>query len=525
MQVGKLLKSGITLIVVVLSLSMAGFTVVAQGSDSCSDFDNAEDFIARGDNYYNLVEYAAAAADYSCALALEESAEIYYWRGWSYSAIGEYEAAEADFTTALGLEPDNPADILNGRGIVYLDLYEYDLAEADFTAAIASDAANAAAFNNRGNVYYVQGDYTRAVEQYDLAIDLPDSNKYIPYYNRGIAYYELGDYDQSLSDLDQSLVLNPNYDSAMLARGWTNKVINPSEANNDFLRYVEIIEAETLSQAIAGSTDETGLTLAAGRVYRLQFDGTAGQTANIAARADVDATTYIDPLLVLLDPAGVPIASDDDSGVNLDAVIVGFELPATGSYTLLLTHAFGGSEGDIRLNLTLDGEQSRIFSIFTLLVGNLARVYTTEGDRLNVRSGPGLNFEIVGRLERESTVTLLEGPRKADGLAWWRIRSADGVEGWSVERVDEEQTLQPPLVIGAQATIYPLSGDRLNVRQDAGRSFDIVTQLEPGVEVTIVDGPQVADGYRWWKIRLADGVEGWAVDEAEGEQTIFGKAQ
>lgn len=141
-----------------------------------------------------------------------------------------------------------------------------------------------------------------------------------------------------------------------------------------------------------------------------------------------------------------------------------------------------------------------------------------------MRSGPGLNFEIVGRLERETIVTLLEGPRKADGLAWWRVETADGLSGWSVERVDEEQTLQPPLVIGGEATVYPISGDLLNVREDAGRSFALVTQLAPGVVVTIQDGPQTADGFRWWKIQLPDGTEGWAVDEADGEQTLIGKA-
>lgn len=525
MRVGSNLKSGITLIVVLLVLWMVSLSLVAQGDADCSDFDNADDFTARADDYYTQEAYEAAVADYSCALGLEPNVYRYYWRGWAYSELKDYAAAEADFTSALALEGGNPTDILNSRGIAYLDLYQYDLAEADFTAVIDLDPAYAGAFNNRGNVYYSQGDYTRAIEQYDMAIELPDDSKYIPYYNRGITYYELGDYEQSLADLEQSLVANPNYQYAALARGVTNKVLNPEQANADFLRYVEIIENESLSDTIAGSTDEEILTLAEGRVYRLQFDGTAGQKTNIAARADTEAEVSIDPLLVLLDPSGVAVASDDDSGVNLDAVILGYDLPATGTYTLILTHAFGGSDGDITLNLTLDGEQSRIFSIFSLLVGSPARVYTTEGDRLNVRSGPGLNFEIVGRLDRETTVTLLEGPRKADGLAWWRVSAADGTEGWSVERVDEEQTLQPPLVIGGQATVYPLSGDRLNVRQGAGRSFEIVTQLEPGIEVTLIGGPEIADNFRWWQIRMPDGLEGWAVDEAEGEQTIFGKAQ
>jgi uncharacterized protein YgiM (DUF1202 family) len=174
--------------------------------------------------------------------------------------------------------------------------------------------------------------------------------------------------------------------------------------------------------------------------------------------------------------------------------------------------------------LQIDGEATREFSIYELRVDAPVVVYTTEGDNLNLRSGPGISFDIIAKLEKDSTATLLEGPRKADGYAWWLIRTPDGQEGWAVERADEEQTLQPPLVIGSQATVYPLSGDRLNVREGAGRSFAIVTQLEQGEQVTLLDGPVEADDFRWWQIRTSDGTEGWAVDEADGEQTIIGLA-
>jgi hypothetical protein len=57
-------------------------------------------------------------------------------------------------------------------------------------------------------------------------------------------------------------------------------------------------------------------------------------------------------LIVLLDPNGDPIAGDDDSGTQLDSLISSFELPTDGTYTLLVSHAGGGSEGDIELSLT-----------------------------------------------------------------------------------------------------------------------------------------------------------------------------
>jgi Bacterial SH3 domain len=82
-----------------------------------------------------------------------------------------------------------------------------------------------------------------------------------------------------------------------------------------------------------------------------------------------------------------------------------------------------------------------------LTVGKLAIVNTTQGDKLRVRSGPGRSFAVVAMLDKGTLVTLLEGPRDADGLTWWRIRAPSGAEGWVVESVEDNgqriQTLLP----------------------------------------------------------------------------------
>ncbi len=82
-----------------------------------------------------------------------------------------------------------------------------------------------------------------------------------------------------------------------------------------------------------------------------------------------------------------------------------------------------------------------------LAAGGLATVNTTEGDQLNVRLGPGRDFDVVARLNDGERVTLIEGPRAADGFAWWKIRTSVGIEGWVVESVEDNgvrlQTLIP----------------------------------------------------------------------------------
>ncbi|NWF69584.1 MAG: SH3 domain-containing protein [Chloroflexi bacterium] len=82
-----------------------------------------------------------------------------------------------------------------------------------------------------------------------------------------------------------------------------------------------------------------------------------------------------------------------------------------------------------------------------LLAGGTATINTTEGDQLNVRSGPGIDFGVVGRLADGTRVTLVEGPRAADGLRWWRIRVGD-IEGWVVESVEDGGALIQTLIAG-----------------------------------------------------------------------------
>jgi uncharacterized protein YgiM (DUF1202 family) len=94
------------------------------------------------------------------------------------------------------------------------------------------------------------------------------------------------------------------------------------------------------------------------------------------------------------------------------------------------------------------------------------------------------------------------------------------LEGWAVERVETEQTLQLALFTGEEALVTS-APDLLNVRGEPNRSSDVVFQLEDGAVVTLLDDtPVIADGLRWWHLRDAEGREGWAVDRIGIERTL-----
>lgn len=425
-------------------------------AQACDEFANAHDYTNRVIERFEAEDYRAALDDANCALEL----------------------ASAD-------DADNAIYFAN-RGIIYTQLTDYDEALADFDSAEAFNPDYEPLHYSRGVIYYLRGDYVTALENYQIALEL-----------------------------------SPDEANTHLAIAWVHVMQEDGLEHEEFAAWIQAIRTETISDTLTGSIQDEIVTLAEGKVYSYAFDGTAGQVISISAKSDRNAEA--DPLLVLVDSAGKALISDDDSGVNLDAVIANYALPADDTYTIVLSHSGGETDGDISLTIDLGEEDSGItesFLTYKLFVGEKAEVYTTEGDRLNLRSGPGLDYEILGKLEKGTVVTLVEGPRKAEGYAWWFIRTDDGQEGWSVERVEEEQTLQLALLVGEQA-IVTSGGDKLNVRTAAGTGNDLAFQIDDGATVTLLDIPQVVDGFRWWKISTDDAQEGWIIDRFEGERMLI----
>lgn len=65
------------------------------------------------------------------------------------------------------------------------------------------------------------------------------------------------------------------------------------------------------------------------------------------------------------------------------------------------------------------------------------------------------------------------------------------------------------LAKGSSAVVTGTAGRGLRVRTGAGLSEPAVKVLPEGTTVQILDGPRSADGYDWYQVRDAAGVEGW----------------
>ncbi|OQY48738.1 MAG: hypothetical protein B6242_01605 [Anaerolineaceae bacterium 4572_78] len=140
-------------------------------------------------------------------------------------------------------------------------------------------------------------------------------------------------------------------------------------------------------------------------------------------------------------------------------------------------------------------------------------VVSTGGNRLNVRSHPNTDGDLVGRLENETEIVILNRTYNGE---WLEIQDNTGQQGWvftplimlsiNVDGVPVAESLPPEPVTG----IVNVEGNSLNVRNGAGTDFNIISRLTNGSNVTILRRNLSGD---WYEVRLIDGRIGWLASE------------
>jgi len=67
-----------------------------------------------------------------------------------------------------------------------------------------------------------------------------------------------------------------------------------------------------------------------------------------------------------------------------------------------------------------------------------------------------------------------------------------------------------PTEIRPGALVVVTGAGKLNLRESPTTAANAVGQANDGTVLTVLEGPQQADDYTWWKVRTPDGKEGWA---------------
>jgi hypothetical protein len=142
-----------------------------------------------------------------------------------------------------------------------------------------------------------------------------------------------------------------------------------------------------------------------------------------------------------------------------------------------------------------------------------------------IRTAPTASSALIVTFPERRQFTIVDGPVCQGGFNWWNI-TGHGVTGWAAEGrqtlywmrfVSESPDAQPKcltpmsLVVGERISI--VTGVRIRVDPSLAALTRTVVPL--GATVTVLGGPQCADGYNWWKVRATVvGVvyEGWMAE-------------
>lgn len=119
-------------------------------------------------------------------------------------------------------------------------------------------------------------------------------------------------------------------------------------------------------------------------------------------------------------------------------------------------------------------------------VNSKAGKVNTSSSSLNVRSGPGTSYGIVGSLKKGSYVVLLQKSGQ-----WWKVEYSDGKYGYcSADYIGE---------ISSTAGSVNITSGYLNVRSGAGTSYSVISTLTKNESVVIIGSSGT-----WYRI-LFDG--------------------
>lgn len=126
---------------------------------------------------------------------------------------------------------------------------------------------------------------------------------------------------------------------------------------------------------------------------------------------------------------------------------------------------------------------------------------------LNMRSGPGVVYSVVGVAYQGQAVTLLG---RNESSSWLKIRTSTNVEGWSnASLLTTSAALSSlPIIFEAPtltATAVVATG-ALNVRTGPGVTYGVVTAVYQGQTVTLLGR---TSNNAWVKIQIVTGQQGW----------------
>ena len=116
-----------------------------------------------------------------------------------------------------------------------------------------------------------------------------------------------------------------------------------------------------------------------------------------------------------------------------------------------------------------------------------AERYAVTAKLINIRSGPGTNYDILWKAEKYYPIDVIKKSGK-----WYKFKDFEGDIGWVYKSLVRK--------ISAVITIK----DKCNIRSGPGRKYNVLLISEKGVPFKVIKRQG-----SWINVQHSDGHEGW----------------
>jgi tetratricopeptide (TPR) repeat protein len=272
----------------------------------------------------------------------------------------QYDKAVLDMSLFILLNPTfSPAYYARAQGHLGLNDLESALSDVDRAIDIAvtteTPSFNATLYSLRAEIDRQRQNLDEALEDYSMSIALEPTVEALA--NRGLLYFSQSDFPHALTDFSDAVDMDASNPVLYLYRGLVNSgLADVQAAGSDYLSFLGLVQTNSIDRDAIETGQQVSLQVDRGTVYHIPFTAKAGQYASALAVASAGS---VDPLMVLLDPDGGALAGDDDGGGNTAALILNYEIPEDGEYSLVIGHSLGGFSGTIALQIQVSDEPAQ----------------------------------------------------------------------------------------------------------------------------------------------------------------------
>lgn len=304
--------------------------------------------------------------------------------------------------------------------------------------------------------------------------------------------------------------------------------------------------AVTLSQGnhevVARALDAAGQVVAAASPARVSVSGvtqapTAGSGGGTPAQAPAitgpSSGTTVDTGSLTLSGIGAPGSQIEI--LDGDKVIGTATVGADGAWSFPTTAAAGTHQYAVRpagKATAMSPTVSISVSAPPALAGSQPPAITSPPDGARLDSGP---ITIAGTGAPGSQIEILDSDKVvgtvvvgADGTWSFQATPSGGTAAYSARPAGSTDVTGKPirvtigaasagtcndLAVNCDAWVTRTGGLVLRMRAGAGTGQPIIARLPVGTQVKLLEGPQAATGFNWWRVRTLGGREGWVAGE------------